>query len=282
LNLEELRVLGSGIKVIICDLDQTLLNSNKQISQNDLAALKAAQDRDIFVTIPSGRIFTMLGTYMHDLNIMGPLISTNGAAIIDTRDRKLLWSRPVDSKIAIEIFEYAKSQGFDYSALTGNACYFSPNSIRIRWFWQYNEIAAARNMDLIPLVYFSDHLDTVEGDIFKILIYENQPGEFKSASSYLQEIEGISCTSSEKGLLDIMAANVDKGTGVAQLRQILGVRREEVCVFGDYINDLPMFQEAGFPIAMANAHEKVKTNALAVTDSNDSDGIAKAIYQYNL
>ena len=144
MNLAELKVLGSGIKVIICDLDQTLLNSNKQISQNDLEALRATQDKGIFITICSGRIFTMLGTYVRDLEIKGPLISTNGAAIIDTRDRKLLWSRPVDRKIAFEIMDYAKQQGFDYSALTGDTCYFSPNSTRIRWFWQYNEIAAAR------------------------------------------------------------------------------------------------------------------------------------------
>ena len=282
MNLTELRVLGSGIKVIICDLDQTLLNSNKQISQNDLEALRATQAKGIFVTICSGRIFTMLGTYVRDLGIKGPLISTNGAAIVDTRDRKMLWSRPVERKIAFKIMEYAKDHGFDYSALTGDTCYFSPNSTRIRWFWQYNEIAAARNMDLIPLEYFSGNHEILQGDIFKILIYENSPGEFKTASSYLQDMAGISCTSSEKGLLDIMAANVDKGTGVAQLKRILGVHREEVCVFGDYFNDLPMFQEAGFPIAMANAHEKVKNDALAVTDSNDSDGIAKAIYQYIL
>ena len=282
MNLKELRVLGSGIKVIICDLDQTLLNSNKQISQNDLQALKAAQDKGIFVTICSGRIFTMLGTYVHDLGIKGPLISTNGAAIVDTRDRRMLWSRPVDRNIAFEIMDYAKEQGFDYSALTGDACYFSPNSIRIRWFWQYNEIAAERNMDLIPLVFFSDNHAIVEGDIFKALIYEIHPGDFKSASSYLRKFEGINCTSSEKGLLDIMAANIDKGTGVVQLKRILGVSKEEVCVFGDYFNDLPMFQEAGFPIAMANAHDRVKTDALAVTDTNDNDGIAKAIYQYIL
>jgi hydroxymethylpyrimidine pyrophosphatase-like HAD family hydrolase len=79
-----------------------------------------------------------------------------------------------------------------------------------------------------------------------------------------------------------MKAHVDKGTGVVELRDFLGVEKAEVCVFGDYLNDLPMFFEAGFPIAMGNAHESLKGNALFVTDHYDDDGIAKAIHEYIL
>ncbi|MCJ7695815.1 MAG: Cof-type HAD-IIB family hydrolase [Anaerolineaceae bacterium] len=282
MNSKELRGLGSGIKVIVCDLDQTLLNSKKQISQNNLDAIREAQNNGIFVTICSGRIFTMLETYQRDLKINGPLVSTNGAAIVDSRNGTLLWSHPVDRHLALQILDYAKSADFDYSALTGGVCFFSRNSIRIKWFLQYNEIAASQEMATIPLEYLNGDNHVVEGDIFKILIYEIHPGDYEKATSYLDKQNGISCTTSEKGMIDIMAANVDKGTGVAQLRRILGVEKHEVCVFGDYHNDLPMFKEAGFPIAMANAHKEVKQNALAVTDTNDNDGIAKAIYKYIL
>ena len=282
MNSDALRALGRGIKVIVCDLDQTLLNSHKQISQTNLAAIQAAQEKGVFVTICSGRIFTMLETYERTLQINGPLISTNGAAIVDSRDKQLLWSNPVDPQLAQEILDYCRSCNFDYSALTGGASYFSKNSVRIQWFLQYNEIAASQGLRLMSLVNFNGDHSVIEGDIFKILVYEIHPGDFDKAYKHFSKLDGISCTSSEKGLLDIMAANVHKGTGLAQLKRILGVSTEQVCVFGDYFNDLPMFAEAGLPIAMANAHSRVKEQALAITASNDEDGVAQAIYEYIL
>lgn len=282
MNSEALRVLGLGIKVIVCDLDQTLLNSNKQISQANLDSIKAAQKKGIFVTICSGRIFTMLETYERDLCINGPLISSNGAAIVDSRDNKLLWSHPIDPQQALEIMNFSKAYDFDYSVLTDKTCYFSKNSVRIERFIQYNEFAAERGMDTIPLTYFEDGHSIVKGDILKMLVYELRPGDFEKAVKHLNVLDGVSFTSSDEGLLDITAADVDKGTGLAQLKRILGVNKEEVCVFGDYLNDLPMFAEAGLPIAMENAHDQVKANALAITGSNDMDGIAQAIYEYIL
>ena len=279
---KDLRALGKKIKVIICDLDHTLLDSQKQISHANLTAIKKAQRNGIFVTISSGRIFTMLKTYQKDLAIDGPLITTNGAAIVDSRDNKLLWSRPVDRSTSLRILDFAREKHYDYSALTGEACYFSPNSVRIRKFHQYNHIALAQGSPPIPLTYLNGDNRVVEGEIFKILIDERNPGELFEASAFLSTIEGINFTNSEQGLLDIMTANVDKGMGVIQLRRILGVKKEEICVFGDYVNDLPMFREAGFNIAMENAHDTLKEQAHYVTNHHDEDGVAKAIYKYIL
>jgi Cof subfamily protein (haloacid dehalogenase superfamily) len=273
---------GAGIKVIVCDLDHTLLNSNKQISAQNLSAIKACKDKGIFVTICSGRIFTMLETYERDLEINGPLITTNGAAIVDSRDNAMLWSSPIDRSDAIEVLDYAKSQNFDYSALTGNKCFFSQNSKRINKFIQYNEIAESQGIRLIPLEYLNGDNHAVRGDIYKILISEYHPGQIDIASEHLANMDGIGFTKSEAGLLDIMAPHVDKGIGLRELKRILKVEKHEVCVFGDYINDLPMFEEAGLPIAMANADETVKAKALIVTDSNNDNGVANAIYRYIL
>ncbi len=282
MNIDELRVLGGGIKAIVCDLDQTLLNSHKQISPTNLEAIHQAQEKGIFVTICSGRIFTMLEAYVKDLSIEGPVISTNGAAIVDSNCNKVLWSRPIDRQLAMQILDFAKEHSYDYSALTGDACYFSKNSIRIERFLQYNQIAVENGLAAIPIEYFENDHQVVNGDIYKILIFEIHPGDFEEASVFLKTVDGIDFTSSEEGLLDVMAAGVDKGVGVAQLREIMGIHKNELCVFGDYLNDLPMFLEAGFPIAMENACDSVKEAALAIADHFDRDGIAKAIYKYIL
>jgi Cof subfamily protein (haloacid dehalogenase superfamily) len=282
LNDESLRELGKKIKVIICDLDQTLLNSEKKISRNNLKAIQAAQDKGVFVTISSGRIFTMLKIYEKELEINGPLITTNGAVIFDSRDDRVVWSRHIDRQISLEILNFAKDQGYDYCALTGKDCYFSPNSIRIQRFTQYNQLAIAQNLPMMSLVYLNGDNDVIEGEIYKILIDENQPGQIKEAFQFLKTFDSIDVTSSEKGLLDILPAGVNKGVGVRQLRHILGVQKEGICVFGDYLNDLPMFNEAGLSIAMDNAHQELKDNALVITDHYDDDGVAQAIHKYIL
>ena len=74
-----------------------------------------------------------------------------------------------------------------------------------------------------------------------------------------------------------MAAGTNKGTAVAEVRNLLGLGKDQVCVFGDYINDLAMFEEADLKIAMANAHDELKCKASHVTDTNDRAGVARAI-----
>ena len=58
---------------------------------------------------------------------------------------------------------------------------------------------------------------------------------------------------------------------------MLGLNKNEVCVFGDYINDLPMFRAAGMSVAVGNADDEVKTKATFITESNNEDGVAKAV-----
>jgi Cof subfamily protein (haloacid dehalogenase superfamily) len=281
-DLQALKAIGQKIRVIVCDLDQTLLNSHKRISSANLEAIRAAQAQGIFVTLCSGRIFTMLETYARELAIDGPVISTNGAAIVNARDYILLAAHPMARDVALSILDQALNRGYDTAALTEEACYFSANSIRVERFQQYNRIAGEQGLKEIPILPMADSREAVSSSVLKILIQELQPGDLAHATQMLQSIDGISITSSEPGLLDVMKAGVDKGSGVAELRAILAVEREQVCVFGDYLNDLPMFAEAGFPIAMGNAHAELKARALVVTDGYEEDGIARALYEYIL
>lgn len=282
MNETKLRELGRKIKVIICDLDQTLLNSKKEISIGNLQAIKAAQAKGIFVTISSGRIFTMLETYERALAINGPLISTNGAAIVNSRDGQVIWSREIDKATSLKILDYAQAQDYDCSVLTDKACYFSLNSIRIQRFEQYNDQASAENLSEIPLIYLDGDTSALEGHIYKLLINELEPGQIEAAYQYCEPLDDVSVTLSEPGLLEIVPFGVNKGAGVKELKRILSVEKDEVCVFGDYLNDLPMFGEAGFPIAMENAHEKIKKSALVIADHHDNDGVAQAMYKYIL
>jgi len=128
------------------------------------------------------------------------------------------------------------------------------------------------------LEYFCERsYSNIDDDFLKLLLYQIPEQDLESVSAFLDSIPEINYTSSDEGLLDIMAAGTSKGTAVAEVRQLLGLEKDQVCVFGDYINDLTMFSEAGLTVAMANAHEELKSKALYVTDTNDHAGVARAI-----
>lgn len=274
----ELRKLGQKVRMVVSDLDQTLLNSDATISAENLAAIRAAEAKGIFVTICSGRIFTMLEVYAQALDIQGPVITTNGAAIVDGKTGKLLSHHPIPRETAVEILDYARERDYDYSALTGQVSYFSSNSLRIKRFERYNEIAEADGLKTMRLEYFDGRSYTgIDHEILKMLLYQIPEDEFASVTTFLDSLPDIRYTSSDEGLLDIMAAGTNKGTAVAEVRRLLGLEKDQVCIFGDYINDLDMFNEAGLTVAMANAHEELKCKALYVTDTNDRAGVARAL-----
>jgi len=274
----ELRKLGQNIKMVVSDLDQTLLNSDATFSPENLDAIRAAEAKGIFFTICSGRIFPMLEVYVRALDIQGPVITTNGAAIVDGKTGKLLSKHTIPHEIAVKILDYARERDYDYSALTGQVSYFSGNSQRIKRFERYNEIAESDGLKAMHLEYFNGRSYTnIEDEILKMLLYQIPAEEFSSVLAFLDSIPEIHFTSSDEGLLDIMAAGTNKGTAVAEVRKFMGFEKEQVCVFGDYINDLAMFEEAGLTVAMANAHEELKSKALYITDTNDRAGVARAL-----
>jgi Cof subfamily protein (haloacid dehalogenase superfamily) len=278
-----LRKAGQEIRLIVCDLDGTLLNSKKSISPANINAAKMARKKGIFVTICSGRIHTMLEAYSRTLSVEGPLIAVNGAVVIDTRTGEILYKNLVDPQAALPLLRFCKEHGLDYLLVTTEGCWHTEGSRRKARFEQYNQIAGKDNLSLIPLrVFDPDYREALSGEIHKMLIAGLSPAEMEMTEAYIRTLKDLSCTTSEPGLLDVAAPDVNKGVGVAALGRILGLKKQQICVFGDYLNDIPMFEQAGFPIAMENADKTVKQHALAITGSNDDDGVARAIEKYIL
>lgn len=283
MDIDELCALGREIKLIVCDLDGTLLNSDKQISRANLQVIDRAREKGIFTTICSGRAHQMLQAYSNDLNISGPLIAANGAVVFDTRTGTILSQKPIDSAVALPLLRFCQHNGMDYAALAAQNSFFSSNSVRIRRFEQYNSIAHLKGLPPVLLRRFDvGHNDALSDTIYKILIFELIDGQQKIAEEYLRKIPELAYTSSEKGLLDVSATGVSKGGGVHALARLMKIDERQICVFGDYYNDIPMMEVAGLPIAMGNAPEEVKAAALAVTGHNDEDGVAFGIERYIL
>ncbi|MDR2901404.1 MAG: Cof-type HAD-IIB family hydrolase [Treponema sp.] len=277
-----MKVNAGNIKVIVCDLDGTLLNNQKLISPGNLRAVNAARERGIFVTICTGRIPEMTEAYIRFLGIQGPVIMANGAAIIDTRDNSVPYRECSDNDQAAKLLEFCAERGFDHIAAAVEGCYYSRNSKRIERFTQYNSIAQKENMKQMSLVLLDDYSVIKKLNIYKLLIAGLSKDQQNEVEAYVETLPDLGHTSSEQGLLDVGAAEVNKGNGVRNLARVMGISADEICVFGDFHNDVPMFEAAVFSVAMGNADESVKKSASYITKTNDEDGVAAAIEKYFL
>lgn len=282
-NRTIVREIGKHVKLVVCDLDGTLLNKHHEISEEDLAAIDQASKKGIFVTVCSGRIVPMLEHYIKLSGIRGPLIAANGGHIIDTVSQKTLWEKPIEGEEVIPLLDFCRSADMDYGVLTRDGCFFSPNSIRVQRLYRYNQIASEQGERIIPIDFFGNNHNCVRGmKIDKILVQELQAGQFEQARQFITTHTKLWYTSSESGLLDISAPDVTKGEGVRRLAQMMNIPLKQTCAFGNYENDISMFSVVGLAIAMENSSPAAKASAMTVTKSNMESGVGWGIRNYIL
>jgi len=275
--------LGRRIKLIVSDIDGTLLNSKREVSKASMDVIWKSRDEGIMFSICTGRIATMTEYYTERLQIKTPIITANGAVIWDCVRKKSIFDVPMDTNEVIELLKMCKSLKLDYSALTLGTSYFSENSLRLNRFLEYNRFASDNGMSEMKLEFFDEEHHCMDGlKVYKVLIYEKELKKLKLMQDYINELPNTGFTSSEPGLIDVSEARVNKGYGLKKLAEHLGLKKEEICVFGDYDNDIPMLENAGFPVAMGNSCENLKEHASLVTKTNDEDGVAWAIRRYIL
>ncbi len=280
---EELVSQGRRIKLIVSDIDGTLLNSKREISKESMDAIWKSRDKGIMFSVCTGRIATMTEYYTEKLQIETPVITANGAVIWDCVRKKTIFDVPMNTDEVMELLKMCKSLKMDYSALTLGTSYFSKTSLRLNRFLEYNQFARDHGMEEMKLDFFDEEHKCIQGlKIYKVLIYERELKKLKIMQDYIDTLPDTGFTSSEPGLIDVSEARVNKGYGLKKLAEYLGLKKEEICVFGDYDNDIPMLENAGFPVAMGNSCEKLKEHASLVTRTNDNDGVAWAIMRYIL
>ncbi|MDR1874873.1 MAG: Cof-type HAD-IIB family hydrolase [Synergistaceae bacterium] len=279
----ELGAAGSGIRLVVCDMDGTLLDDEKKISERSMEAIREARKEGILTTICSGRLYLMLDVYIKRLGLELPFISSNGAAIIDPIENRVLYQKPVPVDGARRLFSLCARMGFDYCALGPDGGFFSRGGKCIERFMAYNNIATAAGEREIPLhIFDGDHENGLRPPIHKILIYRLDDDGRACVKEFLENRRDLAYTFSDPTLVDVLAPEVDKGSGVRELARIMGVKKEEICVFGDYTNDIPMFREAGLAIAMENGCEEIRNLADVVTGPNNRDGVAQAFRKHLL
>lgn len=263
-------------KALVLDIDGTLTNSKKEITEATRQAIFEVMRKGHKVVLASGRPTPGMRKAAESLcfdRTGGYLLSFNGARIVECGTGEILYQRILPLMLLPGLYHFAKENGCGLITYLGDEVIsaFVPD--------KYVEIEARING--LPIRTVERFVEFVDFDINKCLMTAD-PDRAEELERRLQEKYGdiASIYRSEPYFIEIMPKNVDKAASLEQMLPALGVTRENTVCCGDGFNDISMIRYAGLGVAMGNAQQAVKDAADYITGTNDEDGLVEVIRKF--
>lgn len=261
-------------KLLVLDVDGTLLNDEREISKRTLAALLKVQQMGVRIVLASGRPTYGLMPLAKTLelgNYGGFVLSYNGCQIIKAQNGEILFERRINPEMLPYLEKKARKNGFaiftyhDDTLITD-----SPDNEYIKNEALLNNLKIIREDEFSTAIDFAPCKCMLVSDKEKALIGLEQHWEKRLAGT-------LDAFRSEPYFLEVVPCGVNKANTLGALLEHLGVTREEVIAVGDGVCDVTMLQLAGMGVAMGHSQDSVKVCADYVTASNEEDGAALAV-----
>ncbi|MBO5484768.1 MAG: HAD family phosphatase [Lachnospiraceae bacterium] len=272
------------------DLDGTVFNNEKKISEGNKKAIREAIKQGYCVAPVTGRPMTGLPEELMDISEIEYAVTANGAVIYQIEDfSQKKWNRiyedlMTDEKV-LEILEILKEYPVVPDCFVMGKGHM-PEFGR-EWIPRMGLAPAMADYILSGREFFPDLMEYVRKKpekVEKVTInfFQNTEGLKKKQEVYerLSQVKDITLVSGAPHNLEVNTPTARKGNGLLKLAQLLGIPEENTMACGDDSNDLDMLQKAAFGVAMGNATENVKKEADFVTLSNEEDGVAFAIGEF--
>ncbi len=264
--------------MIALDMDGTLLNSQGKITEHTLNVLKSLMDAGHDIVPASGRAFPILPEEIKGLAGIRYAVLENGAVIWDWKKQLPVCSSRLPEGVAQEILRYVKIECPDtryYTEVMAEGIVWAEEADRP--FYEDAGIAGDFAAYMLKDHAFArdihertDILQKAE----KINLYFEDHEVSAALRAHWAKRHDVCVTTSVSGNAELNAPDVNKGRGLENLSERLGIGREHVIAIGDNENDAEMLAWAGISVAMGNAAEAVKGKSRYVTEDNDHDGAA--------
>jgi len=261
-------------KLLVLDVDGTLLNNEKEISKRTLASLLKVQQMGIRIALASGRPtygLMPLAKILELGNYGGFIVSYNGCQIINAQNGEILFERRINPEMLPYLEKKAHKNSFaiftyhDDTLLTD-----SPNNEHIRTEAKLNNLKIIKEED------FSIAIDFAPCKC--MLVSDDEEALTGLEEHWKRRLNGtLDVFRSEPYFLEVVPCGIDKANTLGALLSHLNITREEVIAIGDGVCDVNMLQIAGLGIAMGHSQDSVKVCADYVTASNEEDGVAQAV-----
>ena len=265
-------------KIIALDMDGTLLNEDKVVTDRTKKSLKGAREKGVKVVLASGRPIDGLKRYLKELDLVDNdeyVLSYNGCLVQETKSEKIICEMGLKGSDLHYAYNISKEVGVNIHAFSPTRGLITPRNSK------YTEVEADINGIDINICDF----DEVGADenIVKIMFID-EPKILDAAIEKLPKdmYEKYYLAKSTPYFFEIINKDGNKGVGLKALADHLNVTAEEVIAVGDAGNDLAMIKYAGLGVAMENGHKEVKEAARYITKSNEEDGVAEVIEKFIL
>jgi Cof subfamily protein (haloacid dehalogenase superfamily) len=262
------------IRLVAVDLDGTLLNDAKQVSQQTVDAFKCLPGRGVRVVIASARPPRSVRHIRAQLGLDTLQINYNGALVWDEANRTVVYHEPMDGAVVRELIDAARDM-FDEVLVS---C-----EVLDRWYTdRFDQTYTTATGRLFRPDVVAPVDEFCNQPITKLMLLGEPRVVSKLEALFDGGVPGVSLIRADPELIQIMSERASKATALRRVAAHYGVPMGEVMAVGDAANDVPMLEAAGVAVAMDNAHPSVKAAAHWVAPSNNDHGVHAALVRYGL
>lgn len=262
------------IKLITIDVDGTLVTPLKRLSKKNIIEIDRARDMGVHIALASGRPFHSMERYIEKLGLMKEghfSVCQNGSYIVDNGTKKWISGSFQTVGDLIHLDELMENFDVEVSAMDDVGFYTRHKNPSF-----YTKSSALINKLDLTKVAYDDLPDDTHFGRFLVLgssssiknVLKNMPKELKDDYYAVQ---------TAPFQIEVMNKSANKGNAVRALAKNLGITADEIMSIGNEKNDIPMLEQTGFPVAMANAVDELKAHAKFITKSNLQSGVGYAI-----
>ncbi|GEN45661.1 Cof-type HAD-IIB family hydrolase [Alkalibacillus haloalkaliphilus] len=263
--------------LIALDLDGTLLNDNKVISERTLKTIEAAKQEGHIVAIATGRPYRVSKQFYHQMALDTPIVNMNGALIHHPKQAN--WDHmhsPLPKDVAHDIVETCYNVGVQ------NILAEIMDEVYIEYDNQH-DITHFFQAGLEQPATFGKIQENLAKDPSSVLIhpFDDRVDQIRQT---LTERHATIVDHRKWGapfhVIEVIRSNMHKAVGVQKIAQEYGIPKDRIIAFGDEDNDFEMIDYAGVGVAMGNGIDELKSMANEITTTNHDDGVAQFLEEY--
>jgi Cof subfamily protein (haloacid dehalogenase superfamily) len=268
------------IKLMVCDLDGTLVQKDLTVSPAVIAIMKRINTTTATkVVLATGRMFPSALPYAQLFELTTPIITYQGSTIHEMENAPVfnrIFYNPVPLEMAKQLVAYCAENDIHINCYVNDILYSRPHELYVQEYKNTSSIEPSLTENLEAILTEAPP---------KLVVINNDPAVLEKMKAYLAEAFGketISWCQSRHNFLEITAPNVSKWNAVSFLAQRWGIATENILCLGDEENDLSMLTHAGLGIAMGNGPLAIQQQAKVVAPPIGEDGNAQALAHYVL
>lgn len=267
-----------NLECVICDLDGSLLNSQKKVSPQDMETIKKLKSKGILFFISTGRAFPFAREAVGSVGFDLPASCCNGGHIYDYAREEGLACDPLEREVAYKALDWLLTTEHPFIVYATDGVFFRSRTMQRYRMWEKWNQNAPEEYRFAMRTVEDDSFDREKVTFIKILLTEANDEVYRQLMEAMgEDTKKLNPIFSEPTLLDVNAVGVNKGRGVQRLAELFGFDPANSMAIGDNFNDAALMESVGIPVAPENAEAEIKALAKFITCSNNDSPLTYAV-----